>query len=74
MNKQTQDAIGWGFAAAIAIPISALAALYALSFSWLSFGILGLLFAGVALALTIAGPYATYAAYQCSKGNEDYRL
>jgi hypothetical protein len=74
MNKRTQDTIGWAIATAVAVPISALALLYAVSFSWASFGPLGLIFAGIALALAGATPYTAHATCQCWRGNEEYSL
>lgn len=74
MDKRTQDTIGWAIATVIAVPVSALALLYAVSFSWVSFGLLGLLLAGVALALAGATPYTAYATYQCWRGNKEYSL
>jgi len=70
MNKNTQDAIAYGFLAVVLFPVSGLAAFYALSFSWLAWGLFGFVLAGIALAIAMASPWCVYGAYRRKHGKE----
>lgn len=70
MNKDTQDAVAWVIVACLTIPLSFVAGVYVLSMSWLGWGLLGTIPAGIALAIVFSGPYSVYAAVQRWNGKE----
>ena len=72
MDKRTQDTIAWGLTFLVTLPVSALGVLYLASMSWLAYGALGIVVAGIAGALGIAAPYAAYGAHQCWRGNTEF--
>lgn len=72
MDDRTRDTIAWGLTILVTLPVSVAGAFYVASMSWLAYGVLGVVVAGVAGALTLAAPYATYGLYQCRQGNEEF--